>query len=81
MTKLHILSDLHQEFSSFQPPSTDADIIILAGDIWKGNKGVYWARDTFPDKPIVYVMGNHEFYGFQRKEIVSLLTLPANNAA
>lgn len=39
MTKLHILSDLHLEFSTFEPPATDADVIILAGDIGKGNKG------------------------------------------
>lgn len=71
--KLHILSDLHLEFSEFEPPATDADIIILAGDIGKGNKGVYWARETFPDKPIVYVPGNHEFYGTQRLETLRLL--------
>lgn len=40
MTKLHILSDLHLEFSTFEPPTTDADVIVLAGDIGKGNKGV-----------------------------------------
>ena len=60
--KLHILSDLHLEFSTFQPPPTDADVIVLAGDIDKGNKGIYWARETFPAKPILYVPGNHEFY-------------------
>ena len=73
MTKLHILFDLHLEFSTFQPPATDADIIILAGDIGKGTKGIYWARETFPDKPILYVPGNHEFYGSQRQETLSLL--------
>jgi len=64
--KLHILSDLHIEFSLFMPPATDADIIILAGDIYKGAKGVDWARNTFPDKPILYVPGNHEFYRSNR---------------
>lgn len=75
MTKLHILSDLHLEFSTFEPPATDADVIILAGDIGKGNKGVYWARQTFPDKPILYVPGNHEFYGTQRLETLSQLDI------
>lgn len=73
MIKLHILSDIHLEFSTFEPPATDANIIILAGDIGKGDKGVYWARHTFPDKPILYVPGNHEFYGTQRQETLSLL--------
>jgi len=73
--KLHILSDLHLEFSAFDPPATDADVIVLAGDIDKGNKGVYWARETFPDKPILYVPGNHEFYGTQRLETLHLLRI------
>jgi predicted phosphodiesterase len=71
--KLHILSDSHLEFSSFEPPPTDADVIVLAGDIGKGAKGVYWAREVFPEKPILYVPGNHEFYGTQRSETLSLL--------
>jgi len=73
--KLHILSDLHLEFSTFQPLPTDADVIVLAGDIDKGNKGVYWARETFPDKLILYVPGNHEFYGTQRLETLRLLRI------
>lgn len=71
--KLHILSDLHLEFSTFEPPATDADVIVLAGDIGKGNKGVVWARRAFPDKEIIYVPGNHEFYGTRRTETLSLL--------
>ncbi len=68
--KLHILSDLHLEFSDFQPPATDADMVVLAGDIGQGTKGIYWAREVFGDKPVVYVPGNHEFYGEQRRDIL-----------
>jgi predicted phosphodiesterase len=71
--KLHILSDLHLEFSPFTPPATDADVIILPGDIQVGNKGINWARETFPDKPILFVPGNHEFYKSNRLETLSLL--------
>jgi hypothetical protein len=71
--KLHLLSDLHLEFSAFEPPATDADVIVLSGDIGKGNKGVYWARQNFPDKPILYVPGNHEFYGARRLETLRLM--------
>lgn len=31
--KLHILSDLHVEFEKFTPPQTEADVVVLAGDI------------------------------------------------
>lgn len=61
--KLHILSDLHLEFESFTPPKTEADIVVLAGDIHVGKKGIDWARANFPDKPVLYILGNHEYYG------------------
>ncbi|NEQ04416.1 metallophosphoesterase [Moorena sp. SIO3F7] len=61
--KLHILSDLHIEFEDFTAPSTDADVVILAGDIHVGRRGLDWAMQTFPDKPVIYVPGNHEYYG------------------
>ena len=60
--KLHILNDLHIEFEDFAPPATDADIVILAGDIGVGMGGLHWAENRFPDRPVIYVPGNHEFY-------------------
>jgi predicted phosphodiesterase len=61
--KIRVLSDLHLEFQDWVPPSSDADIIVLAGDIHVGLLGVEWARRAFPLCPVVYVPGNHEFYG------------------
>lgn len=64
--KLLVLSDLHVEFAPFVPDaeaSQAADVIVLAGDIHKGVQGMDWARKTFPNKKIIYVAGNHEFYG------------------
>jgi Icc-related predicted phosphoesterase len=60
--KLHILNDLHIEFEDFAAPETDADIVILAGDIGVGIGGLQWAEAQFPDRPVIYVPGNHEFY-------------------
>jgi predicted phosphodiesterase len=61
--RLRIFSDLHLEFFDWTPPPAPADVIVLAGDISGGADGVRWARRQFPDTPIVYVPGNHEFYG------------------
>jgi predicted phosphodiesterase len=77
--KLHILSDIHLEFSDFSPPDTDADVIILAGDIAKVANGIHWSRRTFPNKPILYVPGNHEFYGTQRLETLAKLNIEAKS--
>lgn len=61
--KLHVLSDLHTEFADFSPPETDADVVILAGDIGVGFGGIEWAVSRYPKVPVVYVPGNHEYYG------------------
>lgn len=42
-------------------PHTDADLIIAAGDIGVGIQGVRWLQDA--GKPVLYVAGNHEYYG------------------
>ncbi len=61
--RLHILSDLHQEFRPYQPREVEADVIILAGDTNTGLNGIRWAQKAFPNKPVVYIAGNHEWYG------------------
>jgi hypothetical protein len=67
--KLLVLSDLHNEFKQPYDAAahahawSQADVIVLAGDIDVGVRGIEWARRAFGDKPIVYVAGNHEFYG------------------
>lgn len=69
--KIRVLSDLHLEFQSWTPPDADADVIVLAGDIHSGTRGVEWARRQFPLLPILYVPGNHEFYGRELQETLS----------
>lgn len=74
--KLHIMSDLHLEFAPHlvdHEVAQAADVIILAGDIHTGTQGIVWARQSFPDKPIVYVSGNHEFYGHRWDKLLDQL--------
>lgn len=61
--KILILSDLHLEFEPLFIPNTDADVVVLAGDINLKTRGLEWAIKAFPDKPVVAVLGNHEYYG------------------
>lgn len=44
---------------------TDADLIVLAGDIHKGTKGIDYAVSLAESRvvPVIYVAGNHEYYG------------------
>lgn len=62
--KILPLSDLHLEFSALHIPNTDkADVTLLLGDIHTGIKGVQWAANTIESKHIIYILGNHEYYG------------------
>lgn len=61
--KIRIYSDLHLEFAPFEPPPLDCDLVILAGDIHINRNGLKWALASFPSVPVVYVLGNHEYYG------------------
>jgi predicted phosphodiesterase len=65
--KLQILSDIHTElYSPDNTPSvvsSDADLLVLAGDIGIGYDAATWVAGQ-ADKlqiPVVYVLGNHEF--------------------
>ncbi|MGF6350855.1 hypothetical protein QF040_005568 [Variovorax sp. W2I14] len=62
--KVLVLSDLHLEFAPFEPvPDLEFDVVILAGDIHSPVKrAVQWAVDRFRGKPVVYLLGNHEYY-------------------
>jgi 3',5'-cyclic AMP phosphodiesterase CpdA len=59
--KLNILSDLHLGQGALPVPDNDADVVILAGDIARPREAFAWASGFA--KPVLYVPGNHEFYG------------------
>ena len=65
--KLHILSDLHLGMQGMDHPATPADVVILAGDIGRPAAAADWALAF--GKPVLYVIGNHEFYGSSLPEV------------
>lgn len=69
--KLHILSDLHLRFGDLSPPATDAEVVILAGDLGRPREAIRWAYGL--GKPVIYVPGNHEFYGGVIGQVISEL--------
>jgi predicted phosphodiesterase len=60
--KIHVLADLHLEFGEFSPPPVAADVVVLAGDIHIKGRAIPFIRNLFPDTPVIYVPGNHEYY-------------------
>jgi len=71
--KIRVLSDLHLEFAGWTPPPLETDVVVLAGDIDVGVGGLEWAREQFPATPVIYVAGNHEFYGGRLEEVLAAL--------
>lgn len=59
--RIHFLSDIHLEVEPFVPARTDADLVVLAGDIANGAAGIDWAARSFR-APVIYLAGNHEYY-------------------
>lgn len=67
--KISLHSDVHIEFYpvgiTLNIPQ-DADVIVLAGDIGVGEDVIQFITrlsEEHPDKQIIFVSGNHEFYG------------------
>jgi Icc-related predicted phosphoesterase len=67
--RLWIVSDLHIELTrGWDLPAPDArphyDVLVVAGDlITRMERGVAWLQSRVADRQVVYVAGNHEFYG------------------
>lgn len=81
MATLHLLSDVHVEFHADGGRSfvealdpTGVDVCVLAGDIGVG-EGLITALEHFADRypQVVFVCGNHEYYGCARPRLTALL--------
>jgi len=72
--KVCILNDLHNEFESIDMDrGLDFDVLVLAGDTDIGIRGAKWAIETFRKCPIIYIAGNHEYYGNKIPKINAML--------
>jgi len=60
--RIQIISDLHQEFGISDLYFENADLVIFAGDTNLGTKGIEWVKKYVPNKPVIYIIGNHEYY-------------------
>jgi predicted phosphodiesterase len=63
------VSDLHLNATrDWDLPSGDSrpqlDVMVVAGDLVpRMERGVAWLRERVTNRPVLYVAGNHEFYG------------------
>lgn len=59
--KIGVISDLHLSRGPQTAPVNDCAVYALAGDIGRPEQAIAWAREL--GKPVLFVPGNHEFYG------------------
>ena len=65
-------SDVHLEFGRCSFPEHNGDIVVAAGDIAPGSNALPWLLQS-ENVPVVYVAGNHEFYGEDSGKTINLL--------
>lgn len=66
--KILVISDIHAEHQPHAfdlPVGADFDVAVCAGDIARGPAAIDWllGQDALRGKPIIFVAGNHEYYG------------------
>ncbi len=76
--KIFPFSDLHIEFGSPDIKIPDVDIVVIAGDVGTGNKGVRWIKEHIKETPVIYVLGNHEYYGNKYPGLLNKLKTETN---
>ena len=72
--KIRILSDLHLEFGKIEIVALPDDMdttLILAGDIHVGTRAFDFVTELCARfRNVIYILGNHEFYGHDVPTIV-----------
>ena len=69
LPRIHLLSDVHLETGPYSiPEDLKYDILIAAGDIGPVEQAVDWLASL--GKPVVYVLGNHEFWDRELDEVL-----------
>ncbi len=68
MVKIQVVSDIHLEFTGMgcdldPVAEVERDLLILAGDLAEGGNAIAWLMQQTAISPVVYVAGNHEYYG------------------
>ena len=76
--KIQIISDVHLEFGSFKLPEEQCDVLVAAGDIGVGLEGIEWLQTL--DIPVIYVAGNHEYWGYEMQDLQEDLIAISNGS-
>ena len=76
--KIQVISDLHQEFGFNEISFEKADVVVFAGDTNIGTRGIDWIRERIKQLPVIYILGNHEYYDGSYPETLNAIIDLAN---
>ena len=51
-----------QPYASEEKDHKSIQFVVIAGDVNLGIKGLHWIQSRIKNKPVIYVLGNHEYY-------------------
>jgi predicted phosphodiesterase len=83
LVAIQVASDLHlHRNKTFDFESSDSDILILAGDIMTGTRGIEFAETLAyqHNKPVIYIAGNHEYYMHNYTQLQESLRVQAGKS-
>lgn len=85
--RVYVISDIHLEFEPFSLPDDieEFDVAVFAGDIGRPiADAIAWIdrqrSGLLKERPVVFVPGNHEFYGAEIGEATSAARILAQQA-
>ena len=61
--KIHLISDLHCDFSKYHNELPECDVVVIAGDVAEDSWYLIDICNYNPTHKIIFVPGNHDFYG------------------
>src|SRR5438874_374633 len=70
----------HRECGDLERQRPLSYVVVYAGDIDQGTAGLDCAKRTFPKTPVIYVLGNHEFYGHAIPDLTKTVKREANGS-
>ena len=75
--RYRLYSDIHLEFNAWNIPEVQENVIIMAGDIAVGAQELIKFFNSYlsyyPNKHIIFVLGNHELYRQDKEEVTAIL--------
>lgn len=72
ISDMHVLPENENRHFISREELAQVDLLVVAGDVCNKARGVRTLRHYFGDKPILYVLGNHERYGEHVDKAVAL---------